>query len=289
MTQTQRTRLNPKWLIKMSLIAIVLLGLGVWGYVDATIMLPRRGERVASLLEREYLAAAREARALRLSDVNIDDPVAERRRLTELDQDKVSPMDRAKLNWLDALALIGVLDAEHTSSQTPPVERLAALQATWASGKAPKAIQAYDIPFNWLLAVLGAAGSAAIFTLIARVGRTRFRWDPETQRLTLPTGESIVPDDVQEFDKRKWDKFLVFLKIKPGHERLGGREIKLDLLRYAPLEDWILEMERTAFPAEQEEPGAADSGEKSDADAGDSAADEADPGGAATETEAGVE
>jgi hypothetical protein len=44
---------------------------------------------------------------------------------------------------------------------------------------------------------------------------------------------------INEVDKRKWHKFFVFLKLADN-----SPEIKLDLLRYSPLEDWVLEMEK---------------------------------------------
>ncbi|MGH7132453.1 MAG: hypothetical protein ACREJO_10960, partial [Phycisphaerales bacterium] len=66
----------------------------------------------------------------------------------------------------------------------------------------------------------------------------------------FPDGKTIVPADIAEFDKRKWDKFYVTINLK------GGEARKLDLLRYVPLEEWVLAMERTAFPetAPPEEP-----------------------------------
>lgn len=76
--------------------------------------------------------------------------------------------------------------------------------------------------------------------------------------LTLPGGESITPDDVAEFDKRKWDKFLFFFKIKPDHATLGGREIKLDLYQYVPLEDWAVAMHRHARPEDYADENPAD-------------------------------
>ena len=51
--------------------------------------------------------------------------------------------------------------------------------------------------------------------------------------------------------------FEAALKIKPGSHALAGSEVKLDLLRYVPLEDWVLEMERTAFPPAEVPPGEA--------------------------------
>jgi hypothetical protein len=89
---------------------------------------------------------------------------------------------------------------------------------------------------------------------IARVARRRYSWDDAEKRLFLPDGSSLVPADVAEFDKRKWDKFLIYLHVKPHHERHAGRELMLDLYQHAPLEDWVLEMERIASPETGEPP-----------------------------------
>ena len=52
-------------------------------------------------------------------------------------------------------------------------------------------------------------------------------------------------------------KHCGFLKIKAGSHALAGSEVKLDLLRYVPLEEWVLEMEKTAFPPAEVPPGEA--------------------------------
>lgn len=57
-----------------------------------------------------------------------------------------------------------------------------------------------------------------------------------------------MPSDLADVDSCRWDKFIVYLKIKDGHPRLGGAEIKFDTYRHGKIEDWILAMERTAFP-----------------------------------------
>ena len=41
----------------------------------------------------------------------------------------------------------------------------------------------------------------------------------------------MVPADIAEFDKSKWDKFLIILKINAGPQPLGGSAIRLDLSR----------------------------------------------------------
>ena len=89
--------------------------------------------------------------------------------------------------------------------------------------------------------------------LFLRVLTRTYRWNPETKTLTLPSGESIAPADLEDVDKRKWDKFIVFLHIKDSHSTLGGKEIRFDTYRHGRIEDWILEMEKVAFPDRIEE------------------------------------
>ncbi|MEZ6210689.1 MAG: hypothetical protein R3B46_05480 [Phycisphaerales bacterium] len=52
-------------------------------------------------------------------------------------------------------------------------------------------------------------------------------------------------------DKRKWDKYYAFLKV-------DGRpdELKLDLYRYVPLEEWVLDMWRRSpgYDGSEDEP-----------------------------------
>ncbi|CAN0504206.1 unnamed protein product [Laminaria digitata] len=71
-------------------------------------------------------------------------------------------------------------------------------------------------------------------------------------QFTLPGGASITPDDLEEVDNRKWDKFIVFLKIKGAHASLGGQEVSVDTYQHRFVEDWILAMEAKAFPSQQE-------------------------------------
>ena len=53
-----------------------------------------------------------------------------------------------------------------------------------------------------------------------------------------------MPEDITDFDKRKWDKFLVTLSIRDGHPTMPGKKLTLDTYMHNELEPWILEMER---------------------------------------------
>lgn len=137
-----------------------------------------------------------------------------------------------------------------------PRERYAALNARWTTESPPGPLQSYDIPVNKLSAVICFGFSIYLVYLFVKVATKTYKWDPDERRLTLPDGVSIAPADLEDVDKRKWDKFIVFLKIKDHEHPLRGAEVRFDTYRHGHIEDWILEMERTAFPdrAESAEP-----------------------------------
>ena len=263
MPNPQSTRLNKPWLLKVLISAVVLIGFGFYGLYDATVAYPDRGRRFASYQLFQYLEAAKANNQLDRRRVSVEtDPAQERARIRALDKGRYAPLDGPRLDWLDSLAVVGDLRTEATRIDDP-VARHAELQKEWTSSAggsraAPKPLSWYDIPVQWVFVVIGLGGGAWLLLLFANVARQKYRWDAESQTLHLPDGNTLTPADIEDFDKRKWDKYLIFLKIKPGHSTLGGRELKLDLYRYAPLEEWVLAMERTAFPDRTEaDPGAA--------------------------------
>ena len=144
--------------------------------------------------------------------------------------------------------------------EIPPQRLLAELTQVWSARNAPKPLSSYDMFFQWFFVVAGFGGGGWLAAVLLRAASRKFRWDPPTQRLTLPGGASFVPSDVKEFDKRRWHKFYVTIHLNSGVAHT------LDLLRYVPLEEWVLAMERTAFPDSVErsapEPAAADSAEQ---------------------------
>ncbi|MBZ0171026.1 MAG: hypothetical protein K8E66_01465 [Phycisphaerales bacterium] len=200
-------------------------------------------------------------------------------------------MEQARLEWLTALSRIGRLHPAYTGFYVEPdpvvVDRIAALEARagelsaaerseldglkttatrhspherfgildtrWTTESPPGPLQSYDIPVNKI-----SAGACFLFALyliylFVIVATKTYQWDPAESRFTLPSGESIVPDDLEDVDKRKWDKFIVFLKIKDNHKTLGGAELRFDTYRHGYIEDWILTMEKAAFPERAEE------------------------------------
>lgn len=245
-----KTNLSRRWLLKMAVITLAFLAFGGWAMADLIHFYPARGEAYASAKQLEYLRASEAARSL--FDASIDEP---REVLDQLrERDSLTEVERTKLQWLEALAVpgLGMLSAEHTQMESPK-ETLAALEERFATAQRPKALTAYDLPVQGLLMVVCWGIAAYLLLLWVRVATKRYTWIEAEQRLGLPGGASLVPSDLADVDKRKWHKFLVTLDIKESHPKLGGKHLTLDLYRYLPLEEWVLEMEQTAFPDRQQE------------------------------------
>jgi hypothetical protein len=251
----QQTRVSRRWLVKIMLFLLAAAGLGVWGLADATVFYPRRGHDHAEYQELEYLKAMENAGRLQPTFVTIVDPRAEwraqRGRAEELERSLAAAQaggradearrleaDKAKLEFLQALANVGALSPERTRVDDPRGRRRD-LDVKWQSRPQPKPLSAFDIPMQWLFVAVGFGLAGWIGALIFMVSARKHRYEPEELRLHLPGGRTVVPADIKELDKRKWDKFIVFLVLKDG-----SAPIRLDLLRYEPLEAWILEMEK---------------------------------------------
>lgn len=116
------------------------------------------------------------------------------------------------------------------------------LDKKWAKSNQTQPLAGYDLPVQWLFVVIGFGGGFYLLVLLARAASTKYRWDAAAHRLTLPGGRAIVPADLKDVDKRRWHKYYVTLLLNDGSAQT------LDLYRYEPLESWVLEMERVAFP-----------------------------------------
>lgn len=244
------TRINRGWLIKMVIYLVAMTALGVWGLVDGIWIYPKRGHESASFREKEYLEQAQKAGKLLTAAVT--DPRAERSRLNAAERQLRQEAEKgtgqaaldaaaelARLDWLTALSRVGWLAPEHAKMGGDPVKRLGELQAQWANKNPPKPLSAYDIPAQWVICAGGLGAGGWILLLVTRVSTKKYRFDPGSLRLTLPDGRTVVPGDIAEVDKRKWDKYFVTFVLK------GGKgSMTLDLLRYSPLEAWVLEMEK---------------------------------------------
>jgi hypothetical protein len=269
-TEQLRTRLGRTWKLKILIFAIGLLALGVWGAYDAYAAYPARGRLHAQFMLRDYLRVA--DAQLRIARASVEDPAAELRRLR--DADTLTELDERRRDWLVSLSRLGSLaaisrenerelarrDAEPTAERraTPtlflsPRGLLDELESALQTANQPKPLAGYDIPLQYAFMIGGLLGGAWLVALFVRVKARVFRYEPGAQRLILPGGQAVTPDQIEVVDKRKWDKFLVFLTLRdqPG-------ELKLDLYRHDPLERWVLEMERLAPGYEPEtKPGEA--------------------------------
>lgn len=267
----QQTRLSRRWLVKIAIFLVASTALGLWGLYDATIAYPARGTAHAEYMEYQYLLAMGQAGmpvssiadpVLALEQLNRDQQKLEEQRAQAEAQGQELLMMRASAGlimqqWLKSLKVVGHLDPEHTRMDDPNL-RFSELSAKWQSKDQPKPLSGFDLPLQWLFVFGGFGLSAYLLLLVVRVGTKKYKFDPEASRLTFPDGASIAPGDIEDIDKRKWDKFIVQLKS-------GGKWRKLDLLRYDPLEEWFLAMEKqTSFYEPPEEDADEDADEPDD-------------------------
>lgn len=240
---------NRPWLTKLLAFLVVTVLVGGYFLYDGSVAYPARGKRYASFLQFQYLQAAQQETMLP-TQISVEHPVDELKRLKDLGA-KATAAEGKRLEWLEALAVVNHLKPEFTAMSNP-AETLQKLQAEWTTSKgarnAPKPLSSYDIKVQLLIAGVCLFVAAMMLVHILRTVAKKYRWDAETKTLQLPDGSTLSPADIEDFDKRKWDKFLIFLKVKPGHAKHGGKELKLDLYQHAPLETWILAMEQAAFP-----------------------------------------
>ena len=252
--QTQTTKLSSKWLFKMGIFALVGLGLGLWGVYDAFVAYPARGELVAKFEQLEYFDKADGAG--RLYRASIDDPAAEHARLSALPAGSgLDDVEAARLGWLTELrkvrnlavltqqnqAMAALPPGEQTDTATRfivPATARDELRAELQGKSQPPPLSTYDIPMQYGFVVLGFGVFGIIAWRFLRSAAQKYRYEASAHALTLPDGRTITPDMIELVDKRDWHKFYVYMKLKEK-----GEEIKLDLLRFTPLEAWILEME----------------------------------------------
>lgn len=248
------TTLARRWTLRVWIIAAIGGAMFIWGLIDAMWVYPGRGMQAAEYLEFQYLRAA--DKSGKTTDVSVSEPVAELARLEERQKQNVlsGEVELARMNWLEALKNAGGLKASNTAIENWR-KVMAELDVKWggASAKPPQALEAYDLPVQW--AITGAGLIVLVWRLATAFpiifGR-KYSWDLATHTLTMPGGATLVPEDITEFDKRKWDKFLVTLAIRDGHATFSGKKLTLDTYMHNELEPWILEMERVGPTAKPE-------------------------------------
>lgn len=254
----RRSGLGRAWAIKMIGFGLLLFGLGVWGALDAYWIYPARGEKVIDQTEQAYLEQAREAN--QLLRASVPDPADEFERLERQADEtgRLEPIERARLDWLTALSRLHSLDAiqarnareleRRDAGETPeptrtvfadPRERLEALEQLNATRSQAKPLSAYDMPLQYVFMIGGLLGAGWMAALVVRVRGRVYTFDPGAHAITTPDNARIDPATLESVDKRKWDKFLVFVRLAGESD-----ERKLDLYRHQPLEDWVLEVEK---------------------------------------------
>jgi hypothetical protein len=259
------TRLNGKWLFKMALFLAALIGLAVWASLDAFWLYPARGRHHADFACRAYLECL--SKSGRLLTASVADPDSELKALHEAKAMESQTCDAFKHVWLLSLSRIRSLDSvtrENHAAITAAGGPLGVSSLTMfadpntrlGTANAPKPLSAFDIPLQYVFLVAGAGGALWLALFLVRCHRVSYSYDPAEKRLFLPDGTSFVPAGIAVFDKRDWHKFFVHVTLSEG-----GPEMKFDLLRYLPLEEWLLEMEKLhphyepppPEPAEEEE------------------------------------
>lgn len=284
MSDVQTTTLGRNWLLKTILFTVLLLGFGCWGLVDALYFYPKRGEMDAARRLTDHLVAAEAAGMLSPSQLKVDDPAATltalrtrradlaTRAIADTADGRAAKVEFTRLEWLDSLNRMWALRPEprlvhtdkgppalkyyfdmrtgegytltpdNTKSDVPSRPLLAVLSAAANTSNNVTPLSGFDMLFQWIFVVIGFGGGLWMLIGLAIAAAKKYRWQPDTQTLTLHDGRDITPADLKEVDKRLWHKFFVTLHLK------DGAAYKLDLLRYQPLEDWVLALERTAFP-----------------------------------------
>lgn len=263
---TQTTRLSKRWVRKMAIFIAMALGLGIWGLYDATVAWPNRGKLAARYLEGKFLESLRDKGRLS-ARANVPDPAAEHARLAKISGDKgvLDGPDRALFDWLDALKTVRRCTPEYTQiPRTDPIDGTGVLDPAQRLDQLskitnpPKPLAKWDIPVQWIISAAGFVGAIYLLGLFFTVKGRKYSWNAAEKRLMLPDTGTLLPSDIAEFDKRLWSKFLITLLVKPGHATHAGKSLVLDLYHHEPLEEWVLEMERTAFP-DRVAPGASQS------------------------------
>lgn len=279
MAQTQNAKLSPRYWIKQVIITAVVAGLGVWGFLDGFIIYPNQAVKFAEWTEWEYLDFLRNppagaAPGANLGVASIDDPLDTFERLGEPGYNRnPESLEDFRGNWLDALSIAGRLDSQYTSypRENPEegqigsaFERHGQLQEIWDDvdrANSPKRRSRFDIMAQYPIFLIGTGLALYFLYGLGRAATTRYAWDPETKRITLPGGIEVRPEHVAEFDKSQWHKFYVNLVLSDTHPTHAGQTIKVDLYRHIGVEEWILEMERERFPDQAESGGDATDGD----------------------------
>ena len=267
-----KTSLSRGWVIKSLLVVLVFVGLGIWGLVDATYLYPKRGQNVINHAEAGYLEVTTKGGTRRSRDISIEDPAARLQSLQEaVDLASKQQSDRnfagtprsltsaenATYQWLTALDRLENMEAltrqneeelaRRKAGEEPrdtktlfvdPVQHLNDLKENeLKEAPQPKPLKKFDLPLQWLFVVIGWGVGIPLLGMFLINAAKSYRYDPASRTLTMPGGTTVTPETLTGFDKRKWDKFLLFITLQGETQ-----ERKVDLYRYNELEDWLVEI-----------------------------------------------
>ncbi len=262
---TIQTSLKTGWLIRAVVMIVLGYGFAIWGFYDATVAYPKRGETFASYMEGYWLHTL--PNPLRAADV-VADPSARLAafRTSVRNKEPLSEAEQAEFDWLKALKVLGKLDeapqrvsqpsdawlAEHPEQLPNTASRMLELDdfVGELTGQ-PKRLNSYDIPSQWAIVAVGLLiGTWSLIGFFA-ASRHKFVFDAEDGSLTID-GTKIPASDMETIDKRRWQKkSIAYLVTKDGTKH------KLDDWIYAKTDDIVKELEKSLgledAPAAEEE------------------------------------
>ncbi len=258
-----KSKVSFRWLRKMLIVWVIFAGAGAYFAYDGFLAYPARGRAFLEFALNDYLVAAAAENNLTPIGVSVQDPADQLRRLNDTDPGARTPFEQQQHIWLTALSRVENLDAIATQNAAlqpgqgsptvfpTPVATLQTVQAATSNQQPPAPLSAYDIPSQHIIWVLCAILLAWLTAKIIGAYSKAYRFNHDTLELTLPSGQSFTPDQITDVDKRKWDKYLVFMTV----QGIDG-EIKFDGLKYDYLEHWVLKMEKAwpGYVPEDEEP-----------------------------------
>ncbi len=283
---TIQTSLKTGWLIRAVVMIVLGYGFAIWGFYDATVAYPKRGETFAAYMEGYWLHTL--PNPMGAADLLTDPPA----RLTALresvrNKEPLSEAEQAELNWLKALNVLGKLDQAAARVSQPSEDWRAAHPEQLANTASrilelddliskltgqPKPLNSYDIPSQWVIVAVGLLiGTWSLVGFFA-ASRHKFVYDAEDGSLTID-GDRIPAGDMETIDKRRWQKkSIAYLITKDGSKH------KLDDWIYAKTDDIVRELEKSlgledAPAAEEETP--ADASEDAPAGEDDTPAEDA--------------
>lgn len=235
---TIQTSLKTGWVIRAVVMIVLGYGFAVWGYYDATIAYPKRGETYARVMEESWLKAL--GPDVSRAPMLVADPQAalEGLRTRFRNKERMSEPEQLQFEWLKALNVLGKLDEAPMRVAEPVARRAELEQLNQQLTGQPKPLNSYDIPSQWVIVAVGLLVGTWSLVGFIRASRHKFVYDTESGSLTID-GETIPADRMSDVDKRRWQKKSIAYLVTTDGERL-----KLDDWIYARTEDIVDHIEK---------------------------------------------